>query len=655
MILALAVVTVRPAYGQTATDLSGLSLEDLMNVKVETVVGASKYRQRLTEAPASVTIVTADEIAAQRYRSVADVLRSVRGFYVTYDRNYHYIGTRGFVRPGDYNSRILVLIDGHRLNDNIFGGALIGQEFPVDINLVDRIEVVRGPGSALYGSSAMFGVVNVITRRAAALPGTTVSFLGGGQQTAATTVSYGRLTDGGTSMLASVSTLRSHGARDLYYPEFGASDTAGHVWNADRTRRINGLVNWARGGLSVQALYGVREKHVPTAAFGARFNDPDTRTVDGQGFVDASYSRVWRNGVELAGRVFADRYQYSGYLAYEGDGQPVMNHDMARGSWWGGELRLSKRLWRRHRATAGVEFRDDLRQRQRNYDLTPFTEYLDDSRDSDWRSFFAEDEWLVNDRVRVHLGMRRDAYSDVPASMNPRAGLILSPGRTTTVKLLYGEAFRAPTVYELYWVQADVTKANPALGHEEMRNTEVVLEQHLGAHWRLSANAFLLRVRGLVDQFEDVDGLLTYRNRGAVDGSGVEVELEGRWANGVLVRGSHTLQRSRNPLTGESLTNSPGALFQSSVTVPLARHGASASMNLQAMSRRTTLSGAVAPAYAITNLAVSVPRLRSRLELGASVWNLFNRVYADPGGEEHRQALIPQDGRVVGVTARIRF
>ena len=122
------------------------------------------YMQKVTEAPSSVTIITADEIRGFGHRTLADVLRTVRGFYVTYDRNYSYLGVRGFSRPGDYNARVLLQVDGHRLNDNVFGSALIGTEFPLDVDLIERIEIIRGPSSALYGTSAFFAVINVITQ-----------------------------------------------------------------------------------------------------------------------------------------------------------------------------------------------------------------------------------------------------------------------------------------------------------------------------------------------------------------------------------------------------------------------------------------------------------------------------------------------------------
>ena len=125
-----------PAEAQDATapdkvakDLSELSFEQLVDLSIDSVYSASAYAQKITEAPASVSIVTSDDIDAFGYRTLADVLRSVRGFYVTNDRNYSYLGVRGFSRPGDYNARILLLVDGHRMNDNVFGSALLGTEF----------------------------------------------------------------------------------------------------------------------------------------------------------------------------------------------------------------------------------------------------------------------------------------------------------------------------------------------------------------------------------------------------------------------------------------------------------------------------------------------------------------------------------------------
>src|SRR6202035_570875 len=171
-----------PQDPSRSTDLSELSLEQLMEVHVDTVYGASKFEQKITEAPSSVTIISADQIRKYGYRTFADILRSVPGFYVNYDRNYSYVGVRGFASPGDYNTRVLILVDGHVMNDDVYGGAYIGTDFPIDIDLIERVEIIRGPGSALYGTSALLAVINVVTKHGHHFGGVEIAASGGGLQ-----------------------------------------------------------------------------------------------------------------------------------------------------------------------------------------------------------------------------------------------------------------------------------------------------------------------------------------------------------------------------------------------------------------------------------------------------------------------------------------
>src|SRR6185295_13790896 len=104
------------ARAQTPPHLPDLELEELLGVNVQRVFGAADRLQPVTEAPSSVTIVTAEDIGRYGYRTLAEILRGVRGFYVSGDRNYSYVGVRGFGRPGDYNSRVLLLVNGHKIN-----------------------------------------------------------------------------------------------------------------------------------------------------------------------------------------------------------------------------------------------------------------------------------------------------------------------------------------------------------------------------------------------------------------------------------------------------------------------------------------------------------------------------------------------------------
>src|SRR5882762_8363251 len=126
------------ATTQPTNDLTALSLESLMQIEVPKVYGASKIDQKASQAPASVTVVTSDEINKYGYQTLGDVLQSVQGFNVSSDRNYQYLGVRG-ISLGDFNSRVLVMVDGHRINNNLTDGAFIGNEFILDMELADRV------------------------------------------------------------------------------------------------------------------------------------------------------------------------------------------------------------------------------------------------------------------------------------------------------------------------------------------------------------------------------------------------------------------------------------------------------------------------------------------------------------------------------------
>ena len=140
-------------------DLTELSLEELLKVEV---VSASRYAQTLDEAPASVTVIDESELRQHGYRNLAEALVTAPGVYPSNDRNYTYLGVRGFNRPGDYGTRLLLLTDGVRRNDPLFDQALLGNESPIEIDWVKRIEFVAGPASSVYGSNALFGTVKTV-------------------------------------------------------------------------------------------------------------------------------------------------------------------------------------------------------------------------------------------------------------------------------------------------------------------------------------------------------------------------------------------------------------------------------------------------------------------------------------------------------------
>src|SRR5580700_4162049 len=162
--LLLCLTGVMALHAAAAADVTDMSLEQLLQISV---VGASKYEQKQSEIGAAVTVITRQEIRAFGWRTLDQALASLPGVYVTYDRQFTYLGVRGFGLPGDYNTRVLVTINGNRVNDPIFDSGPSGRELPLDLDLIERIEFIPGPGGAVYGQNAMFAVVNIVTRTGA--------------------------------------------------------------------------------------------------------------------------------------------------------------------------------------------------------------------------------------------------------------------------------------------------------------------------------------------------------------------------------------------------------------------------------------------------------------------------------------------------------
>jgi iron complex outermembrane receptor protein len=618
--------------------------EKLLLQEVPSVYGASKYEQKVTEAPSSVSIVTADEIKKFGYRTLADILRSVRGFYVSSDRNYSYVGVRGFARPGDYNGRILLLVDGHRLNDNIFDSALVGTEGVLDVDLIERVEIIRGPSSSLYGSNAFFAVVNIISKRGRDFQGAEVSGEAGSFDTYKGRLSYGRKFSNGVEALLSGSYYNSEGQR-LFFKEFNDPATNNGVAedsDGDRFYSVFGKLSWR--DFTLQGAYSFREKVIPTGSYDTVFNDPRNQTVESLAYIDLKYEHVFNAQWQMMARLFYDRYYYTGDYVY--DYPPLtLNKDIARGEWWGSEVQLITRVLPRQTVTFGAEYRDNLRQKMRNFDQEPFFLYLNEQQDSRNWGLYVQDEVALFKKLTLNVGVRYDHYESLGGTTNPRLALIYNPFRDTTLKLLYGTAFRAPNVYERFF-QGLGFKSNPSLQPETITTYELILEQYLGAHLRGAASAFYYTLDSLITQRTDpTDGLLVFQNAGEVTAHGVELELEGKWVNGWMGRISYTYQETEDRQTGARLTNSPRHMAKLNLLAPVFQDKLFAGLEMQYMSDRKTLANRHTPGFLLTNITLFNQHLIKGLEISASVYNLFDTRYGDPGAEEHRQDVIPQDGR----------
>jgi outer membrane receptor for ferrienterochelin and colicins len=637
---------------QPPNDLGDVSLQDLGKIEV---YSASKHMQDVRDAPSSVTVITADEIRKYGYRTLADILQSVRGFYVTYDRDYTFVGVRGFGRLGDWNSRVLVLIDGHRINDNILGQSMIGSEFLVDVDMIERVEIIRGPSSSLYGADAFFAVINVITRKRPQLAGVEVSFAAASYGTYQGRISYAGQYKGIDMMLSG--TVYNSDGQTLFFPAYNSPATNNGITKGTDYENYQHIVaTISYRGFTLQGLFSARDKGVPTGYFDSLFNDPRTKNVDDHQYFDLSYSHSLAERWELVARTSYDQDRLQGPVVYPTGipSEPTnVNTYSFRGNWWNGEVQLSRTFLAKHKVTLGSEVIDNLRQDQGDYTTVPVSFTSDPGSSLIW-ALYGQDEFAITHKLTLSAGLRYDHYGDFGGTTNPRLALIYRLFPPTTLKLLYGSAFRAPEPFEIAPDFGVFYNSDPNLRPEKIQSFEGIVEQTIGQHFKASGSVFQNRITDLITLEVAANNQDVYENSGKAHATGTELELDGHFANDLATTASYSYTNAEDG-EGNHLTNSPRQLGKLNLTVPVAQKRLFADLAAQYTSSRQTLAGNTLSGFAVFNVTLLGHTLGKHLDLSASIYNIFDKKYSDPGRPEDLEDSIQQDGRNFRIKLTGRF
>ncbi len=643
-------LTAMPVAAAGARDLTELSLEDLLQVEVTT---ASKYKQDAREAPSQVQVITADDIRQYGWRTLGEALGNLPGFYTSDDGVYQYLGARGFLSPGDYSTRFQLLLNGQRLNDNIYEQAQFGTPFPLDMALVERIEIISGPGSAIYGSNALFGVINVIARDPASMRGSTGSAglsSKGWRELRATTST--RLGQDGPSFLASFS-YTDQGAQDLTIPAArGTATQADGNVSADGVARGLGGGKVARAYVALQHASGLQASAWATqrdiipsmALYGAAFNDRRNTIHDGSYGIAATLERKLDDDLQFTGRLAYQEQAFRANYVYPTPDAPT--RDDANGGWLSGESRFVYSGFAAHKLVFGADAQRDLRLAMRNIDSTSGSSILD-VREKTWRTgVFLQDEWSIAPRWRLSAGARYDRYSIDLAHTSPRLGLVHTLTDATTIKLLAGEAYRVPNTFERKY-EDGYYLANPSLKPEVIRTVEAIVEQRIGNEQLLGASVYSYSFRNQINQTA-VGNNVRYENQPRTTVQGAEVF----WRAPRLGRGSVFASVGFNHAHSESspnVPNSPGWLAKLRASHPLAGPQWVGAIELQAIGPRHVESDS--GDFRLSrqwwmNAMLNSTALGRGLHLQLRVLNVFDRLVQIPVAEA-AAPLMPMSRRTL--------
>jgi len=658
--------------GQTTMDtLLAMSLEELIEVEISI---ATRSPLPVQKAPAIATVVTANDIRIMGARTLVDVLERIPGIGVTRNHYSVYaIDIRGL--KAIRQNKVRFMVDGHTINMPTVGESFWAFE-DLSVEQVERVEVIRGPGSALYGTNAFSGIINVVTKPGIAINGTQVSAGGGSFETGRANILHGRRY-GEFDVMASLTYASTEGAQLEV-----TSDALGRSGITD---------DWARGwdgtfkvswkNFVFNSRYTTRDSG-PYVGVTNVVND-DTELMSDQFFADLSYSTAISEKWNMNARAYYDfaditfKWQVfppgtalsplpAHFFPYGVYGTPGFKNQI-----YGVEFGSDYAITDTNTVTAGVVY-----EYSKQYDITHHTNfdpitfinlgaYQDISSWGNWNipedrtniAAYLQDEWMIKDNLSLTLGLRYDHYDDVGDSTNPRIGLVWEMIEYVDLKLLYGQAFRIPTFDELYSINNPASVGNPKLEPEEMTTYEVSLVYS-------PDNKPLITATGFYNQFTDkidlvptgIPGMLEFRNTNDATIYGVELDARYRFQD-IEVYGNYFWNQPENDETGEPLPDVPEYRLNLGFNFWVAEWG-KGNLHILHVGDTPRTVGDIRDnhdAYTVVNANFILMNFFQSLELRASLYNLFDEEYSYPAPPFTLADDYPAPGRSVFIELRYTF
>jgi len=565
---------------QTVSDLADLSIEELLQVKITTV--ATGTQQIATFAPANTTTINAKEMEMMGATDLDEVLEAVPGLHVA--RNsmswYNPIYTLGGI-ASTYNPEALVLLNGIPINTLYTGGRiLLGYGGGIPTTAIERVEVIRGPGSALYGADALSGVINIVTKTKADIDGTTTGMRLGSFDRRDAWLLHGESYHGwDVGLSVNYSDIQgqrgivTEDAQTQYDKLFNthASLAPGEVSLPRRNWDVD--LNIAKDHWRFHTLYQKRD-NVGFGTGAAQALDTEGRSASNRIYTDLTYNNTEfaKNWELLARTSYSDvGYSTNNFVAYPAGAFGGVYPEGMRGATEVSERQAyfdvtgNYKGFKNHqiRLGTGYRFSEIYKVRdKRNFGVDPRTgqpipatkELTDISGtsgaflptgDRSNYNLFIQDIWTLNDKWEMTYGGRYDNYSDFGSTFNPRLALVWKTSSDFTTKFLYGKAFRAPSFQEVYQANNPVALGNLNLKPEQIQMYEVAFDYRPSKKWHVGLNLFTYDLTDKIIFVPD-DKKTTYQAQNAGSQKGRGFVVEGGWqlAEKLVLTGSYSFQKA---------------------------------------------------------------------------------------------------------------
>ncbi len=630
-----------------------MSLEELMNTKVSI---ATKSDQPLSETPSIVSVITSEDIKNMGARELVDVLQTLPGFELTRRFTGEIgIGVRG-VKDSRNTSKLLIMINGVPYNQLFYGNSII-DGYDINLDAVERIEIIRGPGSALYGRNAFSGVINIITKNGKTDNKVTAKGEVGTFNTESGSVYYGLKKEKINASLA-LQRLYTNGTDVKFDDDFGHL-TKSNIYN---------------NNFSINTNVGIDKFTISVNYFNLKDGINQNRSeVDyKKGYYSLSYNKDLNSKISINAKLFGYN---ANYIEDIEQFKPGDSSAFPKGQYfkpqlkeylYGFESEMNYKLFFNNDLLFGIQadkhgvkdvilttnydFSDGLFDETRNnQSIFPGWFFVGDTGHNyaDYYNiaFFMQDIWHPMRQLGITVGGRYDIDSQIGGIFNPRAGIVWSPVSKGSIKLLYGRAYRAPAPSEQYQTFGYAT-GNPDL-KPEIINTYELAFSHRFEKVSNSVSFFLDKLTNIIYAPLAITSVQAnkYFNMGSNTSYGLEYE------NNIMLKKSfssyfncsYTISKNR-----DSLNKSSSSIYNAKDVAPLAiNFGMNYSflkffnLNLNMYYRskmgkftvyndnNVNLGEVQDPIgnYAVFNTTIGANDIIKHLKFSLSVYNMFDAVY----------------------------
>ncbi len=644
---------------------SSASLLAATSAEEDVVVGAAKREQSLGNVASAVTVVSGDRLRRFGYRTVGEAVAAVAGVYLVDNRLSYSIGIRGLQIPGDFNTRILVLVDGASVNESWGAYAGIGFDSFVGIEEISRIEVIRGPVSSVYGTNAFFGILNIVTRGASETPrawGRT------GFNTINGIVSSAGFASGGVDrqLRGSVQFMNRIGETVIELPDGGDSNVGG-----DDSRSFAAGIVGAYGGTfgQIRAMRFHRES--PFAPYDVSPADEPYDQLDTQVLLEGGHTREVSKKLTVAGRAYANLYEFSDTSPPSDPITMSALDTTGTAQVYGAEVRGRYEVVGPDKLgiTAGTETSYNRTRSTAFHRQTPDLLDADTPHNFNLLGIYTEVDGQPTPWLGFTAGLRGDIHSEFADKLSPRAALFLAKPEHYGLKLLYAEGFRNPSAFEAFFFDGADFVANPKLGPESIRSFEAVVWAKPASGLSTRISAFYWDATDIIESKEAPGNpdLLQFQNVTSYVSRGIEAEASYRNSLGwYAFAGGAVAQVGTDDAMGElqfdGVTNAPLVTAGGGISTPrmfgLAHLSAEAIFIGERETRPDSDGNASprSPAWTGVNLTAYAPNIHG-FDFTAGVRNLIGTRDLVPAPPDYDRSVletrtvarVPGEGREIYV------